>query len=129
MGPLARFDRAAALIDLYARAACVVTTRLHCALPCIGMGTPVLLIDGAPDQSRLSGLKELVHCASAERFLAEEIDYDIDDPPANPGTHVGLRAELTRRTREFVARGDQTKPVVFPTAALIRLRERIAKWL
>jgi hypothetical protein len=126
--PLARFRRAASLIDLYARAACVVTTRLHCALPCLGMGTPVLLIDGTHDQSRFSGLKELVHCASAERFVAGEVDYDIDDPPANPGTHAGLRADLTRRIRDFVAGGEQTKPVSSPSV-LLRLRERIARWL
>lgn len=40
-----RFKKAESLLDTYARASCVVTTRLHCALPCLAMNTPVLLIN------------------------------------------------------------------------------------
>lgn len=37
----------------------VVTSRIHCALPCLAMGTPVLFIDCDLNQSRLEGLKDL----------------------------------------------------------------------
>ena len=124
VGVQARFDRAAALIDLYARALCVVTTRLHGALPCLAMGTPVLLIDAHRDQSRFYGLNELVHHGSAAQILSGEIDYNVDDPPPNPGKHLGLRDELERRTAEFVASRMVSSPPL-----LTRLRERIASWI
>ena len=49
VGAEARLERAAALIELYARASCVVTSRMHGALPCLAMGTPALLIETAWD--------------------------------------------------------------------------------
>jgi len=37
-------DKAQALLDRYAVAKLVITSRLHCALPCLALGTPVVLI-------------------------------------------------------------------------------------
>ena len=37
----ARLNRAQMLLDRYARAKLVITSRLHCALPCVALGTPV----------------------------------------------------------------------------------------
>jgi hypothetical protein len=120
----ARFDRAAALIELYARAFCVVTTRLHGALPCLAMGTPVLLVDAHWDQSRFAGLSELVHHGSVARFLSGEMHYNVDDPPPNPDRHLRLRGELERRTCEFVA-----SRLASSLPLMTRLRERIASWI
>ena len=47
------------LLDTYRNQAdLVITSRLHCALPCIAMGIPVVFI-GNPDDYRLSILKDL----------------------------------------------------------------------
>ena len=40
-------------LKAYQSARCVVTTRLHCALPCLALGTPVLLIKEDGTQNRL----------------------------------------------------------------------------
>lgn len=96
-----RFERAAALLDLYARASCVMTSRLHCALPCLAMGTPVLLIEMALDPGRFTGLRDLMHHCSAEDFLSGQVDYDIGNPPPNPTTYLSIRAELERRVSAF----------------------------
>jgi Polysaccharide pyruvyl transferase len=117
-----RLARAAELIDLYARASCVVTTRLHGALPCLAAGTPVLLIDAHWDLSRFTGLDELVHHGSPAEYLAGKLDYDVDDPPPNPERHFGLRAELARRASAFVASHQRTTPWA-------RIRERITSWI
>jgi hypothetical protein len=98
-----RLDLAASLIELYAKASCVVTTRLHGALPCLAMGTPVLLVDESWDQSRFTGLNELVHHCSVADFLSGGMDYDVDNPPANPDRHVQVREELEKRTSAFTA--------------------------
>lgn len=58
-----KFDIAAARLDIYAKAKLVITSRLHCALPCLAFGTPVIFINGYSlegDTSRLSGLTNLL---------------------------------------------------------------------
>ena len=40
-----RLKEAERLIRLYSKAKLVITTRIHCALPCLGMGTPVIYLD------------------------------------------------------------------------------------
>src|SRR5579872_4345855 len=62
-----RSAKAGKLLGLYAHAKCVVTTRLHCALPCLAFGTPVLFINEAPDQYRLSGLMDLMRSCEIGR--------------------------------------------------------------
>jgi hypothetical protein len=57
------FHEAEKLIRIYASAELVITSRIHCALPCLSLGTPVLFLDSGFDdeneQSRLKGIKEL----------------------------------------------------------------------
>lgn len=51
------------LVEEYAKAACVVTSRIHCALPCLGLGTPVIFVYNDKQDKisscRLDGLKQL----------------------------------------------------------------------
>lgn len=59
----ARFHEAERLIKKYATAALVVTSRIHCALPCLALETPVLYVENT-DQAetsacRLGGLYDL----------------------------------------------------------------------
>jgi|GEM_PF-402307 len=97
----ARTQRAQQLLDLYARAGCVITTRLHAAMPCLAFKTPVLLIDVAPDQYRFSGLANLVHHCKAEEFCALKTDYDVNEPPPNPTRYLQHRVQLSGRITEF----------------------------
>ena len=59
----ARLKEAERLVKLYSRAKLVVTSRIHCALPCLGLETPVIFTDLATkrlaDTCRFSGLREL----------------------------------------------------------------------
>lgn len=96
-----RFDSARALLALYARATWVVTTRLHCALPCLAMGTPVLLLDTAADIYRFSGLSDLVHHRTVEQFLDELPMFDADAPLANPRRHLELQQALIETAERF----------------------------
>lgn len=51
-----RFALADKLLRKYARAKLVVTTRIHCALPCLAVGTPVIFILNKYDNKRYEGL-------------------------------------------------------------------------
>ena len=75
-GPNIKRQMGHRLLDLYrANAGLVVTTRLHCALPCIAMGIPVVFI-GDPKNYRLSPLQE----------VGLPIYEDIADVDWNPGS-------------------------------------------
>lgn len=55
--------QAEGLIKIYAKASFVVTSRIHCALPCLALETPVYYIENkkqsAASSCRLNGLKQL----------------------------------------------------------------------
>lgn len=101
--PEERLAIAQRLLDLYASAKAVVTTRLHCALPCLALGTPVLLVTAEPNDPRLAAGEELAHHCSRAALLAGDIDFQPDAPPANPDTFRPLRDGLIARCDAFVA--------------------------
>ncbi|MCM1139866.1 MAG: polysaccharide pyruvyl transferase family protein [Muribaculum sp.] len=61
----AKFKYADQLLREYSEAKFVVTSRIHCALPCLGIGTPVVFVTndllGEIHNCRLDGLKQLFH--------------------------------------------------------------------
>lgn len=52
--------RAQELLDQYARAELVITSRLHCALPALSYGTPVLFLYHNMEDARFTGLLDSV---------------------------------------------------------------------
>ena len=58
-----RLNEAERLVKLYARAKMVITSRIHCALPCLGLETPVLYLkrqhDTKANSCRYDGLSDL----------------------------------------------------------------------
>lgn len=54
-----RFERARELLNIYSKAELVITSRIHAALPCLGLGTPVILVADEKDTSRYQGLEDL----------------------------------------------------------------------
>jgi len=96
-----RRDQALARLRIFAAAKVVVTTRLHCALPCLAMGTPVLFL--RPEESnRFAGLSELVASCTVEDFLRGAYSFDLKAPLANPALHHALRDRLIADCTRFV---------------------------
>ena len=56
-----RFEIARNILRKYARARLVITSRIHCALPCLALGTPVVLVTKKYDNLRYGGLSELLN--------------------------------------------------------------------
>lgn len=94
---------AESLLDLYAGARAVVTTRIHCALPCLALGTPVLLLHDAKPVRRLADMLPLLHHSSFQRFEALQHDFDLAAPPANPENFRPMAAKLVATCQSFVA--------------------------
>jgi hypothetical protein len=108
--PGERIARAKELLGLYARASCVVTSRLHCALPCLAMGTPVLLLDMAGDTYRFKGLGDFLHHCTPAEFLSGRFAYNVDAPLANKTQHLAYRAGLIKSVENFVAQAEAGAP-------------------
>lgn len=65
-----RFDIAQKLIENYSHARMVITSRIHCALPCLGLETPVIFVENKEQSEtsacRLSGLSELFNIINSK---------------------------------------------------------------
>ncbi len=57
-----RFEMAESFLEKYATARLVITSRLHCALPCLAFGTPVIFVEAGFNQEqewcRLNGITQ-----------------------------------------------------------------------
>jgi hypothetical protein len=72
--------RALELLDLYAKAKVVITTRLHCALPCLALGTPVVFMHRNYESDiRFDGYREFLKGYSLDATSAD-IDWDAPRP-------------------------------------------------
>lgn len=80
-----RFINVEKYLEIYQNAQAVITSRLHCALPCLGLETPVLLLldDDIAEQGRFDGLEDLVLHGSVEKFINGNVQFDLENPPQN----------------------------------------------
>ena len=93
------------LLVKYQKAKCVITSRLHAAMPCLAFETPVLFI-GSESGPRFGGLIEHTrNCLHAD-LLQGRIDYDFDNPPKNPNTHLDIRENLIKIVSEWVVQNN-----------------------
>ena len=98
-----RFQKVEELLGVYQNAHAVVTTRIHCALPCLALETPVLfLTESTYDVGRLDGLSDLFNKATKKSFIDGEYDYNFYNPPKNPEAYRVLAEHLEERVRDFI---------------------------
>ena len=95
-----RLNYAEKILNKYRRAKCVVTERLHATLPCLAIGTPVLLI--SKKNNRMHGLRELAFNCSKEEFLRGDFEFDFDRPPENPKDYLPIRKNLINIMNDWV---------------------------
>ncbi len=95
-----RMKLAGEMLDRYKAAKLVITSRLHVAMPCLALGTPVILLKrGIRSDVRFEGLRDLV------TFFDEnttQVVYDWNTPPPNPERHVAFAEKLRERCRSAV---------------------------
>lgn len=108
----AKFDLAESLLDKYANARFVVTSRIHCALPCLALETPVLYVENGNDKEisrcRLDGLLDLFHriiwrdkkgmCTISNKQM------DVNTHFENKSDYKVYRDQLIKSCQEFVAK-------------------------
>ena len=106
-----RFKRVKELLLTYQNASCVVTSRLHSALPCLALETPVLLIfDEEKDEiERFDVFLNTLHHKTKREFLENPDTYDILNPPENKTEYLEFRNPLIKRCEEFVKQAEITE--------------------
>jgi hypothetical protein len=87
------FEYAEQLIKNYAQAKLVVTSRLHCALPCLALGTPIIFInsDGL-SYGRFDGLLELLRV-----FNFKDGNFQTEDEVLKSAGKIGLNTKLENK--------------------------------
>lgn len=98
-----REKRVEKYLKCYQAASLVVTTRLHCALPCIALGTPVILI-GKFDvdyNDRIKDYKLYCNCYSESDVLDGKVDHIINGHVEKPNIKM-LSDKMTENCINFV---------------------------
>lgn len=99
-----RMKQAEKLLNKYHNAKMVVTSRLHAALPCLALETPVLLIkhDDPLYPGRLDTFYDFVHSITEEELLIEKVKVDFNKPKKNPTKYKKYREQLIADCEAFV---------------------------
>lgn len=117
-----KFVLAESTLKKYASAKLVITSRIHCALPCIALNTPVIFIDGgldeATDTTRLKGIKEYFNSYSVGNlskqykgvinsfFTNKEFENPLninwENIPENPQKHHDVVRKLKKACIDFI---------------------------
>ena len=89
------------MLRLYENACCVITDRVHCAMPTLALKTPVLLFDTRQHQERFDGLKNLLHVSDIKEYENNYNIFDVNDPPENKDDYLEVRKDLIRQCKKF----------------------------
>lgn len=99
-----RKQRVIDMLKTYQGAHMVITSKLHCSLPCLALETPVLLLydKSLSDAKDRMGtyLKYLNH---VDRNKFRNINIDYEKPKSNPKEYMKKRRELIRKCNNFVS--------------------------
>jgi len=105
-----RFDLANRTLKRYETARLVVTSRIHCALPCLAMGTPVVFVNGGFRQhqaQRFTGISELLNTVGISSDGRVETNCDMESVRRDMSApvkseHLRYVEDLIRRCEQFV---------------------------
>ncbi|PQJ16237.1 polysaccharide pyruvyl transferase family protein [Aureicoccus marinus] len=114
---------ARSILKKYAKAELVITSRIHCALPCLALGTPVLFVmEGLTDEkqhmSRFRGILDHINIlttqskAELNELFGKEMnvyhpdEVDFDNPPTNPESFRALSDALKEKCRAFIGQAE-----------------------
>lgn len=105
-----RFAYAYHLLQIYASAKFILTSRIHCALPSLGLETPVILLRKQEDElkssDRLGGIGEFFNTiwyrGSHPINLDDKITFEEIEKLRNPSTFRPFRDGLIQRVRAFL---------------------------
>ncbi|WP_236555926.1 polysaccharide pyruvyl transferase family protein [Alcanivorax sp. S71-1-4] len=110
-----RFEMARQYLSLIAESSLVLTSRIHCALPCLALGVPVVFVKYGQSSSsntlRFRGIIDHMNVIDLDGDMAKlgykSQEVDVNDivfgkDIRNPNTHVKYAEELKNKCEAFV---------------------------
>lgn len=104
-----RFKNVKELLDTYQAAELVITTRLHCALPCLALNTPVLLLydeEKLYTKDRLADYAKIVNKMTTSEFLESGIEK-IKSKIINPTNYLSIKEANEKRVKDFLKQAEK----------------------
>ena len=98
-----RKKRVEETLKLYQAAHMVITTKLHCSLPCLALETPVLLLFDdtfLENKDRIGTYLSYLNNVNRSEFMNTTIDFE--NPKKNPKKYLKLRIDLEKRVKNFI---------------------------
>lgn len=96
-----REKEALKLLRRYSRAKLVVTSRLHVALPCIALNTPVIFTNERKNDPRFIGFENILPFITPEELKS----YDWSNPKFSAPNISEIVEKLESRCKEFIGAG------------------------
>jgi len=100
----AKMQLAKGLLQRYAGAKLVITSRLHCALPCVAFSTPVFFVRRDLSDPRFKGLLEYLRAYSLNDFKKAVQQIDWENPGPNPKSVDALKESLIQTCKRFLGK-------------------------
>ncbi len=109
-----KFKYAHDLLTKYSKASVVITSRIHCALPCLGMDTPVIFITDVENkisQGRFGGLLDLFNniivadgykLTNIEKYLSKSGKIDKPIKVRNKTDYMPIKDRLIAQCEQFI---------------------------
>lgn len=99
-----RFAMAEKLLKSYSHAKLVITSRIHAALPCLALGTPVVLVVKRKDPKRYQGLTEFLNYTwfNSNGELEINIAKNAQGEVVNKDEFKVYADKLKQRCKQFV---------------------------
>lgn len=105
-----KFEYAQILVDTYSKAKLVITSRIHCALPSVGMETPVIYINKLNDEEistcRLDGILEFLNVVNYSNGIFTSNDVNInkikDLNIRNKDSYTTYKDRLVEKCKSFI---------------------------
>lgn len=105
----ARFLKAEDFLRKYAEARLVITSRIHVALPCTGLETPVVFLQNMDDSiestCRFKGLLDLLNVVKIKKNKILESPFTLPfniESISNPNTFRSFANDLIKKCLDFI---------------------------
>lgn len=115
----ARMDNVKQQLRIYAGAKFVVTRRLHCAMACLAIGTPVLLLYNSDyeDISRFAPMDQMVRTMPVDAFLHQLRQSGMPDAWTNPMGIEAWQEKLTAAVEQGLKAAETMPLPIIPDEA------------
>ena len=103
-----RMEDVEKLLKKYQEARLVITNRIHVALPCVALGTPVILIHKEfYEKDRLESFFKFMTNYIDTEFLGLDITELLKNPKPNNDEYLEMRNNLIKTCEEFIQKCEQ----------------------